>query len=66
MQDLDTWLNENSAVYDKPTLLKIYKAATTPQFGFLYINLMAHDARDMFFFKFESRIVPRTQNAAVE
>ena len=61
MQDLETWLNENSAVYDKPTLLKIYKAATTPQFGFLYMNLMAHDPRDMFFFKFEQRIVPRTQ-----
>ena len=68
MQDLETWLNENSAVYDKQTLLKIYKAATTPQFGFLYMNLMAHDVRDMFFFKFESRIVPRTQaqNAADE
>lgn len=59
MQDLDTWLNENSAVYDKNTLLEIYKAATTPWFGFLYMNLMAHDPRDMFFFRSESRIIPR-------
>ena len=43
MQDLDTWLSENSAVYDKKTLMKMYKAATTPRFGFLYMNLMAHD-----------------------
>ena len=57
MQDLDTWLNENSAVYDKKTLMKIYKAATTPRFGFLFMNLMAHDPKDMFFFKFEKRIV---------
>ena len=59
MQDLDTWLNENSAVYDKKTLLEIYKMGTTPRFGFLYMNLMAHDPKDMFFYKFEARIIPR-------
>ena len=59
MQDLDTWLNENSAVYDKKTLMAIYQTATTPRFGFLYMNLMAHDPKDMFFFKFEARIIPR-------
>ena len=57
MQDLDTWLSESSAIHDKKTLMKIYKAATDPRFGFLYINLMAHDPRDMFFFKFEKRII---------
>ena len=57
MQNLETWLNENSAVYDKQTLLKIYKAATTPRFGFLYMNLMAHNLNELFFFKFETRIV---------
>jgi len=57
MQDLDTWLNENSAVYPKKTLMKIYEAATSPRFGFLYMNLMAHDPSKMFFFKFEKRIV---------
>ena len=62
LQDLDTWLHENSAVYDKATLMKIYKAATTPKYGFLYMNLMAHDPRDMFFYKFQSRIIP--QNAS--
>ena len=59
MQDLETWLSENSAVYDKKTLQKIYTAATTPRFGFLYMNLMAHDPKDMFFFRFEARILPR-------
>ena len=57
MQDLDTWLSENSAVYDKQTLMKIYKTATTPRFGFLYMNLMEHDHSKMFMFKFEARIV---------
>ena len=59
MQDLDTWLNENSAVYDKKTLMAIYQRATQPRFGFLYMNLMAHDPKDMFFYKFEARIIPR-------
>ena len=59
MQDLETWLNENSAVYDKKTLHRIYTAAVTPRFGFLYMNLMAHSPKDMFFFKFEARIIPR-------
>jgi len=57
MQDLDTWLNENSAVYDKKTLKRIYDVATSPRFGFLYMNLMEHDPSKMFFFKFEKRIV---------
>jgi len=57
MQDLDTWLNENSAVYDKKTLMKIYQTATTPRFGFLYMDLMQHDPSKMFMFKFEKRIV---------
>ena len=57
MQDLETWVQENSAVFDKKTLMKIYKAATDPRFGFLYMNLMAHDPRDMFFYKFEKRLV---------
>ena len=59
MQDLDTWLNENSGVYDKKTLMAIYQRATQPRFGFLYMNLMAHDPKDMFFYKFEARIIPR-------
>ena len=64
MQDLDTWLGENSAVYDKKTLMKIYQAATTPRFGCLYMNLMAHDPREMFYYKFEHIIV--VQNSTTE
>ena len=30
LQDLETWLNERSAVYSKQDLMKIYKAATRP------------------------------------
>ena len=47
-------------------LLEIYKIATTPRFGFLYMNLTAHDSKDMFFFKFEARIVPTVGAAGQE
>ena len=62
MQDLEVWLNENSAVYDKKTLHRIYTAATTPRFGFLYMSLVEHDPSKMFFFRFERRIVVSPQN----
>ena len=62
MNDLDVWLSENSAVYDKKTLMKIYQAATTPRVGFLYMNLMEHDPSKMFFFKLEARIVVQNEH----
>ena len=62
LQCLEVWLNENSAIYDKKTLLALYRSATEPKYGFLYMNLMEHDPAKMFFFfyKFEARLVPRT------
>ena len=58
-QCLEVWLNENSAIYDKKTLLALYRTATEPKFGFLYMNLMEHDPGKMFYYKFEARLVPR-------
>ena len=58
-QCLEVWLNENSAIYDKKTLLSLYRTATEPRFGFLYMNLMEHDPTKMFYYKFEARLVPR-------
>ena len=57
-QDLQIWLDENSAVYDKKTLLKMYKMCVEQPFGFIYINLMEQKKEDMFMFKFEAKLVP--------
>ena len=57
-QDLQIWLDENSAVYDKKTLLKMYKMCTEQPYGFIYINLMEQKKEDMFMFKFEAKLVP--------
>ena len=63
-QCLEVWLGENSAIYDKKTLLALYRTATEPKFGFLYMNLMEHDPQKMFYYKFEARLVPRASAQA--
>ncbi len=56
--DLESLLEELSALYDKKTLLEIYNTATTEPYSFLYINLMAKNKEDMFFLRFEKRLIP--------
>ena len=51
-KDLDTFIDEVSAVYDKKTLLAMYKAATEEPFSFLYVKLTAKKKEDMFFKRF--------------
>ena len=48
-QDLDTLINEVSALIDKKTLLNIYKQCTEQPYSFLYIKLSAKTINDMFF-----------------
>jgi hypothetical protein len=57
-QDLQIWLDENSAIYDKKTLLKMYHMCIDQPFGFMYINLTTQSRDDMFWYKFEARLVP--------
>ncbi len=57
-QDLQIWLDENSAIYDKKTLLKMYHMCVDKPFGFMYINLTVQDRGEMFWYKFEARLVP--------
>ena len=55
--DLESLLEEFGAVYDKDTLLELYKIATDPPFSFLYINLMQRDKKLMFFRNFSVRLI---------
>ena len=48
-KDLETFVEEVSAVYDKKTLLALYNAATEEPFGFLYVKLTAQNKDEMFF-----------------
>ena len=55
-KDLDTFIDEVSAVYDKKTLLAMYKAATEEPFSFLYVKLTAKKKEDMFFKRFSHKL----------
>ena len=55
-KDLDSVIEEMSALTDKKTLLEIYNMATEKPYSFLYINLVAKSIQNMFYIKFAKRI----------
>ena len=57
--DLEGWIEEFSAVYDKKTLHQLYRIATDAPHSFLYINLMEKDKTKMFTMNFTKRLVPK-------
>ena len=56
--DLEAWIEELSAVYDKKTLHQLYTLATEAAHSFLCINLMSKK-KDMFYIQFSSKLIPR-------
>jgi len=44
-------------VYDKNTLLEMYKTATDDPYSFMFVRLDAKTRRDMFWLRFEARLV---------
>ena len=48
MQDLETFIDEVSAVLDKKTLLELYHIATAEPYSFLYVKLTAKNREEMF------------------
>ena len=55
-KDLETFIDEVSAVYDKKTLLQLYNTATSEPHSFLYVKLTAKKKDDMFYMKFDRRL----------
>ena len=55
--DLESIIDEVSAVYDKKTLYKLYQMATDEAYGFLYIKLTSRDKDDMFYSKFSQKLI---------
>jgi hypothetical protein len=57
-KDLETFLDEVSAVANKKTLLDIYNLAVNDQpYSFLYVNLRAKSPNDMFYIRFEKKLL---------
>ena len=58
-KEIDSLCEELAAVYDKDTLLKLYKTAVDDQpYSFLNVKLDASDRRDMFWLRWEARLIP--------
>ena len=64
--ELEALLEEVSAVYDKKTLMQMYRLATDEPYSFWYILLTAKKREDMFFVRFEKRLVPNLQDSKDE
>ena len=56
-KDLESLIDELSALYDKKTLLELYNMATAEPHSFLYINLVAKDKKDMFMINLNQKMV---------
>ena len=56
-KDLEAVLEELSALTDKKTLLEMYNMATREPYSFWYINLVAKSVSDMFFVKFNQKML---------
>jgi hypothetical protein len=59
-QELQSLLEEISAVYDMKTLMEMYRMATDEPYSFWYILFTAKRRKDMFFLRFEQKMVPRS------
>ena len=56
-KDLDTFIEEVSAVLDKRTLLQLYNIATSEPHSFLYVKLTATNKNDMFYMNLNKKLV---------
>ena len=56
-RDLETFIEEVSALYPKKTLLELYNMATSEPYSFLYVNLRAKDKEDMFYMNFGRKLL---------
>ena len=55
-KDLETFLEELSALVPRKELIEIYQVATKEPYSFLYINLVASRLNDTFFINFTQKI----------
>jgi hypothetical protein len=56
-RDLETFIEEVSALYPKKVLLDLYNMATSEPYSFLYVNLRAKDKEDMFYMNFDRKLM---------
>ena len=57
-KEVETLCDELSGVYDKNTLMEMYRTATAEPFSWMFVRLDARTRDTMFYLRFESRLVP--------
>ena len=57
-KEVETLCEELSGVYDAKTLMELYKYSTADPFSFMFVRLDAKTRRDMFWLRFENRLLP--------
>ena len=55
-RDLESLIEELSAIYPKKTLMELYEVATGEPHSFWYINLMAKNKKDMFYMNYDRKL----------
>lgn len=55
-RDLETFIEEVSAIYPKKVLMELYNIATSEPYSFLYVDLRAKDKNDMFYMNFNRKL----------
>ena len=56
LKDIDTFIEEQSALVDKKTLYDIYKIATEEAYSFLFVKLRMSDVNKIFMKRLEAEI----------
>ena len=56
-KDIECYLDELSALYDKKTLLDVYNQATSQPYSFLYVKLTAPKKEDIFYQNLNKKII---------
>ena len=56
--DLESIVEELSAIFDKKTILQIYNEAVSEEYSFLYVNWMSKDKHNMFMERSQIYLIP--------
>ena len=61
-KEVETLCEELSGVYDAKTIMELYTHATQDPFSFLFVRLDAKTRRDMFWLRWEARLLPSIES----
>ena len=61
-KEIESLCEELSGIYDTKTVMSLYTHATTDAYSWLTVKLDAKTRRDMFWLRFESRLLPKEES----